>query len=80
MYRFSRQLYQAFILSNSSDVVEKFKKLSEEDFKKHNKLKPTKDTKIIFSCRAGRYENTNVFKNGRDTNSTTISFRITRNL
>ncbi|XP_011053061.1 PREDICTED: uncharacterized protein LOC105145304 isoform X2 [Acromyrmex echinatior] len=38
----------------SNDVVKEFKELSEEDFEeKYGKPKPTKDTKIIFSCRSG---------------------------
>ncbi|KYQ47760.1 Heat shock protein 67B2 [Trachymyrmex zeteki] len=38
----------------STDVVKEFKELSEESFKdKYGKPKPTKDTKIIFSCHTG---------------------------
>lgn len=37
------------------DVGNEFANLSEEEFlEKYGRPKPTKDTKIIFSCRSGR--------------------------
>lgn len=38
-----------------NNVSNEFVNLSEEEFeKKYKKRKPTKNTKIIFSCRSGR--------------------------